>query len=319
MITGQDYSSCDTTSCPSFQAIHLQLKDILYKSMMNSFLQVTISYITDISEIMRLSRMLWLKFVAILDEHGGNSDLNSLAWQLMCDLRMNNVQPHHICPNEDCLFCHSKKPSDDADYSKSKGNLLEMLDHNIRETVRDTLANVLMMPGRVIEKQYDKRYAERLPYNSKFLLLAAFLCQQKRPVQDVNLFTTVNTGKRTNRGAKTSDDGTAYASSTTELQQLRVAKLPSFHVERLLGVFTSIMGQYGRTSRQTRVVVDMGTAELFEIISSLLTGGLLRGTSIDDSIDKTDFMTEKVRCTLSEEDAKVIAASVGFPLERYCL
>ena len=289
--------------------------------MINSFLQVVNSYITDISEIMRLSRMLWPKFVAILDEQGGNSDFNSLAWQFMCDLRKKNAQPYLTCPNEDCLFCHSKRPSDDVDYNKNKGNLFEMLDHNIRETVRDTVANVLMMPGRVNEKQSNKPYAERLPYTSKFLLLAAFLCQQKRPDQDVNLFTTVNTGKRTNRGAKTSNDGTAYASSTTDLQQLRVAKIPSFHVERLLGVFTSIMGQYGRTSRQPRkAVADMGTEELFKIISMLITGGLLRGTSKNatNRIDKTDFMTEKVTCTLSEEDAKVIAASVGFPLERYC-
>ena len=139
----------------------------------------------------------------------------------------------------------------------------------------------------------------------------------------MNLFTTINTGKRSNRGSKaSSDDGTNFASSSSDLKQIRLVKIPSFQIERLLSVFTSIMGQYGRTSRQSRKVGDMGTEELFKIISSLIAGGLLSSasnTSGNRIADKTGFVAEKVSCTMSKEDAQIIASSVGFPLHKYCV
>lgn len=289
---------------------------------MNSFLQIANSYTSDVSEIMRLARLLWLSSIAIFDDKESNHHYQDLAWQLMICLRKENENVHPCCTNRDCSFCNSEAHDDGLELNNIRVKLLEMLDHNVRETMRDLLANVLMMPGRVIEKRPDKPYAERLPYITKFLLLAGFLCQQKRPDQDVNLFTTINTGKRTNRGAKKSDDGTAYAFSTADLKQLRVAKIPSFHVERLLSVFTSIIGQYGHTSLQSKKVGDMGTEEMFKIVSSLIAGGLLRyanNASVNRLVNKSDFMSEKLTCTLSKEEAKTIASSVGFPLDKYCL
>jgi hypothetical protein len=292
--------------------------------MMNSFLHVANSSTSDVSEIIRLSRMLWSEFVAVFDNRECNGDYQTLAWQLMCFLKRDSYQTHNSCTITNCSFCHAENPAVDSDFNSIKNKLLEKLDHNIRDTVRGLLANVLMMPGRVIERKHGKPYVDRLPYTTKFLLLAAFLCQQKRPERDVNLFTTINTGRRSNRGAKTSVDGTAYASSTSDLKQLRVAKIPSFHVERLLSVFTSIIGQYGRASHHSTKVTDMGTEELFKSISLLIAGGLLSAASNSNATgnritDKSDFMLDKVTCNLSLEDARLMASSIGFPLDKYCL
>lgn len=323
MITGQSYSDCCKALFPSLQSAELKLKDILYKSMIHSFLQVADSYISDISEIMRLCRMLWSEFIDVFNNQEKNKEYQELSRELMCHLRGENDQSYHRCAGGDCSLCSDKNNSNSKIKSNNaKGKLLEKLDHNIRESVRDMLANVLMMPGRVIEKICSKPYAERLPYITKFVLLAAFLCQQKRGDQDVNLFTTINAGRRSNRGAKTSNDGTNYATSSSDLRQIRLAKIPSFQIERLLSVFTSIMGQYGRACRQACKVGDMGTEELFKVISSLIAGGLLRSASNSSgnrSSDRTDFILEKVTCNLSKEDAQVIASSVGFPLNKYCL
>jgi hypothetical protein len=289
--------------------------------MINSFLRVIISYISDVTEILRLSRMLWTQFIGIFENEDRSSEYQELVWQLASSQIQENDKRYPSCTNKDCALCQGIISDVNVESSIIKNKLLEKLDSNIRDTVRDVLARNLMMPGTVIEKQHDKAYAERLPYTTKFLLLSAFLCQQKRSEQDVNLFTTINTGRRSNRGAKTTGNESTHASSSSDLKQLRVVKIPSFQVERLLSVFTSIMGQYGRLSRQACKVSDMGTGELFKIISSLIVGGLLQSTSNSSNraADKTDFMAEKVTCTLSKEDAQIIASSVGFPLDRYCL
>jgi hypothetical protein len=68
----------------------------------------------------------------------------------------------------------------------------------------------------------------------------------------------------------------------------------------------------------------MGTEELFKSISSLIAGGLLSAASNSNATgnritDKSDFMLDKVTCNLSLEDARLMASSVGFPLDKYCL
>lgn len=321
MITGHSYSSRLELSCSSSQYIKLNLQTVLYKSMIHSFLQVADSYISDVAEVVRLSRMLWSEFINIFDNQERCKEYQELVLQVMSCLRNDGDNSYPICTKNECSLCN-RSSEDNVNLNHAKGKMLEKLHHNVRETVRDVLGNVLMMPGRVVENKTDKAYAERLPYTTKFLLLAAFLCQQKRPEQDVNLFTTINTGKRSSRGAKAAGEGAAFASSASDLKQLRVAKIPSFQIERLLSVFTSIMGQYGRTARQAGKVADMGTDELFKIISSLIAVGLLRsaGNSSGNRVaDKTDFIMEKVICTLSKEEAQIIASSVGFPLDKYCL
>ena len=290
--------------------------------MINSFLQVISSYLSDISEIVRLARMLWPEFIAIVDKQDNNQEYQAFAWQIMYRLRKDNGKIYPSCTNNKCQLCAMKNSDDSSEFNCVKGDFLEKLDHNIRETVRRILANVLMMPGRVIQEKNDKPYAERLPYTTKFLLLAAFLCQQKRPEQDVNLFTTINTGRRSSRGSKQSEENSAFAFSASDLKQLRVVRIPSFPIERLFSVFTSIIGQYGRSLHQANKVADMGTEELFKVVSSLIAGGLLRyasNTGFGKTMDRSDLMMEKVTCTLSKDDAHVIANSVGFPLDKYCV
>ncbi|KAL3779482.1 hypothetical protein HJC23_000041 [Cyclotella cryptica] len=327
MVTGESYSFYDRAICPFFRTIIAELNDIVYKSMVSSFLLSVKSSLFDVSEVLRLARMLWSEFIFPFDRKESQKDYQTLAWQMIHCLRHNikNANSNLKCAGEECSLCNRVAHAYcfGAEITKLhdiKNELFEKLDHNIRETVRNLLADVLMMPGRVIEQKSVKPHAERLPYNTKFLLLAAFICQHKTPDRDVNLFTTTNNGKRSNRSSKLSSEATSYAFSSGDLKQQWLAKTPWFSLERLLSVFTVIINHYGETICVANEVAEIGTEELFRNISSLIAGGLLhsiRKSTVTRVVDQTDFMLEKLACSLSREDAQIIASSVGFPLGQF--
>merc|ERR1712071_207007 len=189
------------------------------------------------------------------------------------------------------------------------------------DDMRRLLSSIVMMPGRALPKKDIEPYAKRLPYTTKFLLMAAFLCQHKRPEQDVNLFTTTNTGKSRRRRSKEPDQGVAYASSSKEVKR----RAPSFPLERLFSVFLSIMSQYGRhfmnyKEKGVSIVAQLGTDRLFQNVSQLIASGLLSSVTgaAKFNLDLMEMTSAKFSCTISREDACVLASSVGFPLEKYC-
>mmetsp|Transcript_14797 Transcript_14797/g.23222 ORF Transcript_14797/g.23222 Transcript_14797/m.23222 type:complete len:296 (+) Transcript_14797:2-889(+) len=294
---------------------------------MNSFAAAVKSSTLDITEIMRLARQLWLEYVAPLDRTNGRDDpsLKSLVWQVLLCLR----RDAGLSNDPDCSLCQCLSSGTDDDVSVMDLNMLkqrlsEKLDRNMRDALRRILTSTVMMPGRVLHKQNIEPYARRLPYTTKFLLMAAFLCQSKRPEQDVNLFTTKNTGKSKRGHVKKSGDELAYASSSKEIKQ----RQPSFPLERLFSVFYSIIAQYGQhfmhyKEKGAPIVSQLGTERLFQNISQLITSGMLSSigcVKFDEKYnhDLLDMTSTKFSCTISRDDACVIASSVGFPLEKYC-
>jgi len=326
---------CTTTShmfsCTIANTLRSKLNELLYTSMMNSFVPSVKSSTHDITEIMRLARLLWPEYVAPLDRTNGCDDpsLKALVWQAMHSLRRDTALSNEHCHDSNCSFCQCLASGANGvasvmDLNVLKQRLSEKLDRNIRDNMRRLLSSTVMMPGRVLHKQNIEPYAKRLPYTTKFLLLAAFLCQSKRAEQDVNLFTTKNTGKSKRRRTKNADEGLAYASSSKELKQ----KQPSFPLERLFSVFYSIIGQYGQhfmsyKEEGASTVAQLGTERLFQNVSQLITSGLL--SSIGNvkfneryDHDLMDMTSAKFSCMISRDDARIIASSVGFPLEKYC-
>ena len=297
--------------------------------MMNSFIPSVISSTHDITEIMRLARLLWPEYTAPLDKNSNYDDpaLVSLMWQVVGGLYREDESLDDPCT--DCSFCQQLSTGVDEtsveNLNTQKQRLSEKLDRNIRESMRKLLSNTVMMPGRVLMKETQHPYAGRLPYITKFLLLAAFLCQNKRSEQDANLYTRQNTGKSKRRRANKPGDETAYAASSKDMTQ----RQPSFPLERMLSVFYSIIDQYGQNHYMTykeegaSVAAQLGTERLFRNISQLIATGLLSTTGSakfnerynQNLMDKTDA---KFSCNISRGDARVIATSVGFPLEKYC-
>jgi len=331
-IMGRSPSTSHMFSCNHASKLRSELNDLLYTSMMNSIVPSVKSSTHDITEIMRLARLLWPEYVAPLDKSKdcGDPSLKALMWQVLGCLQRDTNSSNELCHDSNCSFCRymSVKTGDDAavmDLNVLKQRLSEKLDKNIRDGMRSLLSTTVMMPGRALSKQNSNEYAGSLPYITKFLLLAAFLCQKKRAEQDVNLFTTKNTGKSKRKRSNKSDEGSAFASSSKDLTR----RQPSFNLERMLSVFYSIIGQYGQhymnyKEEAVSTVAQLGTERLFQNISQLIATGLLSSigsVKINEKIDHDlmEITSAKFSCMISRDDACVIASSVGFPLEKYSL
>ena len=315
--------------CDRVTTLRLRMYDILYSSMMNSFVPSVISTTHDMIEIIRLARLLWPAYVEPV-ESCDDDTIEELTWKIVDCLNGDGgdsiAMSCKAILESSCKLCQYSTSTgvESTDLNSLKQQLSEKLDRNIRETMRGLLTSTIMMPGRVLPTKDGTPYAERLPYITKFLLLASFLCHNKRKEQDTNLFTTENTGKSKRRRVNKTEDGTAYASSSKDLIQ----RQPLFPLERMLSVFASIIGQYGHSHYMSykevgvTTVAQLGTTHLFHNVSQLITTGLLRKNgkaTFDDKYDHDlmEIMSVKFSCTLSRDDALVIASSVGFPLEKY--
>lgn len=328
MVIGRSNLTCHKHTCAAVNSVRAHFEQICYSSLLGWFISNVKGSTQDLTEIIRLTRLLWPEYIAPLD--GGSGSMNQtfeLAMaRMICHLRKNESDANVGCNCSTCTCLSSTEGSrSDVDFAVLKQRLFEKLDKNIRETMRGFLSTVVLMPGRVLNKQSSKTYAERLPYVTKFLLLAAFLCQNKKAESDKNLFTKQSTGK-SRRSKNKADVGSSYASSSAELKQLTVRQT-SFPMERLLSVFYSIMSSYGQNSMhhngEGTNVSEMGTERLFQNISQLNATGLIRragssSTNASKTKDLTEMTAAKFTCTLSREGARVIAESVGFPLDRYC-
>lgn len=329
MVTGRPNLTNQKHACEVTSAVREKFEQICYSSLLSWFIASVKGSTHDLTEIIRLARFLWPEYMSPIDGSAGNINpvLESAMWQILFYLRRDVVENSVQCNCSSCVCLSSEADVSQisVDLAVLKQQLFEKLDQNILETMRGFLSNVVLMPGRVLNKHSSKPYAERLPYVTKFLLLAAFLCQNKKAESDKNLFTKKSTGM-SRRSANETDLGSSYASSSAELKQL-TARQASFPIERLLSVFYSIMSSYGQSSmhqnREGTNVSVMGTELLFRNISQLDATGLIRrvgSSSTNASKNKhlTDMTSAKFTCTVSREDARVIAETVGFPLDRYC-
>ncbi|KAL7473944.1 hypothetical protein ACHAXS_014311 [Conticribra weissflogii] len=322
----------ETTSeevpCIPYSFLRSKLHDMLYNSMLNMFLPSIERRTRDLSEISRLARMLWKEYVAPLDsieDATMDQSIHMLMKQIFVSIYSERRSSMNIC-SSNCNFCQqlsSKSESNpiETKFGTAKTQLIGKLDQRARESMRILLSTCVMMPGRVIRKEHGMPYPERLPYTTKFLLLSAYLCQNKRPDHDANLYTSKNTGK-SRKKVDSSTAGSAYATTSSELKQI-TGRTPTFPLERMLSIFSSIVGQYGtflsRRDDGAPAVAPLGTERLFRVVSQLRATGLLEVTGkIDSGDNPLDLMHAKLSCNLSREDAKVIAASVDFPLETYC-
>ena len=153
--------------------------------MMNSIVPSIISSTNDITEIVRLARLLWPDYLSPLDKmHGSsNSSAEKLVWQILgCmrqDIGVSSEDRQHHASVECCSFCQHLRSDLASETSDLQLNVLEQqlseeLDRSIRERMRSLLSSTVMMPGRVLSMENSSPYAGRLPYITKFVLLAAF-------------------------------------------------------------------------------------------------------------------------------------------------
>mmetsp|Transcript_7117 Transcript_7117/g.11270 ORF Transcript_7117/g.11270 Transcript_7117/m.11270 type:complete len:802 (+) Transcript_7117:3-2408(+) len=163
----------------------------------------------------------------------------------------------------------------------------------------------------------------RLPYLSKCLLLACFICQHNKVDQDRKLFNTSSNGKRRKQQHEGDSEMGAYAS--WDEKALRALRPRSFPLERMLSVFVNIVAlhdgenlvhehDHGATIRS--FLSSLGHNVFFETIGRLRLDGLLKEIPNKEGIQLSNYM---YFCELGRDDANSLAESIGFQLEKYLI
>ncbi|KAL3139926.1 hypothetical protein ABBQ38_004216 [Trebouxia sp. C0009 RCD-2024] len=149
-----------------------------------------------------------------------------------------------------------------------------------------------------------------LPYNSKLLLLAAYIASRNRPASDRKLFDNT-VGKRRRKNALASDRQAEGAKEA----QLR-GPIP-FPQERLLSYFWNLLrseGNDGCASDQNEGAArQQQSAEVFMLLRSLVSLRLLSqaaGDMLDDG---------KYQCNIKDELAQKLAHNLQINLSAYLL
>lgn len=256
----------------------------------------------DMSEYIRLCRLLWPSYLSILS----NSNMNA------------NIGETNIPANSNpCLS---------ADISTILSPSME----SIRKHIRHLMSVCLPIAGQgyhhhsIEERGYIRMKSsteDKTAYLTKFLLLAAFICQRNKSDHDEVLFTDKSQGKKSKRSKESWDDNIAFATSAQMQTELKSFRVPSFPLERMLSIFSSIVCKYGKglgdstseNDASKNVTVDMGTYPFFQAISHLRQVNLLVSS---ESIHNDRLLTN-FTCSLCMDDAMKIAEEVNFPLMHY--
>jgi len=243
---------------------------------------------------------------------------------------------------------HTTKPK--PDYSSLiDRETLEKLGQYLRPHLLRVLPHCLLRPGRAfvsalpsLEPTYQK-----LPYLAKFLLLAAYLCQKNKADQDRILYTNQRTGQRQKtKNINNQSESLTHASSQRSQRELRMERMTSFPLERMLSVFSSICNKYAmekndrihthnnssgddrdRDGGASINVSHLGNVSMMNCLSELRQHGHIQEASSsgsrnmgDENLAYSRSMTSaKFICTLSDKEAIVMAKNVNFPLNDYLL
>lgn len=297
--------------------------DKIYESMIDCILQSVENTTRDIREIIRLSRKFWSSYIKpIFDDPSIIKDIHQFR-------NKNNEVANSPTDGFEEILYHKARSNlrqllSDSLLCLGNGRDVSLNSPNIQTTSNDTFSSN--------NKSY--LFPEKIPYFTKYMLLAAYLCQCNKSDHDTVLFTNQRSGRgkrrRSNADKLTDHGNVTHATSTLARKELLKMRISSFPLERLLSVFSSIVSKYGTDSlllrRQTQAgfidLRQMGTTILFESLAQLQQFSFIQfagSNSYESSqaLQSSHFSSAKFTCNLTHEQAQNIAAFVGFPLSRY--
>ena len=300
----------------------------IYMSLVEIVIQSTESSTRDIREMLRLICILWPIYTKpLLAESSG--------------LLVECVQAFQKITKEELNAIIQKGKLEDQSILRK---VSENLGSKIRVHIREVMKTCLLNPGLnycPIENSEKGAFnskqtsSQRLPYFTKFVLLAAYLCQSNRPDRDRKLYTNQKSARRKRGGGKEShSESVSYTSSAKAQQELQSTKVPSFPFERMFSIFSSICKKnavgsmkqtYGKMMDPTVDSIDvseLGSIGILSSIRELCDLGLLtelRSTNAknDQSAMNKGFSNTKYTCNLARDHANEIATSVGFNLSLF--
>ena len=332
-IVGNDYLPSESAKDGPRQEFQLSVID----SFLDTVVQSVSSITRDIREMIRMGRLLWPSYILPLRP-------DRIAEALETARRRTHTRLERLPtpgPPEMGLIGSEEK--------EIQKELLAILDEAILPQMKSFLDEGLYMikgftslpKGNASSNVSTDNASSHsdLPYLSKCLLLAAFICQTNKPDKDKALFTIQRNGKKNSsagpRAGINDTEGLAYGSTTWEQQRLKMLRPRHFSLERMLSVFVNMVGLIGGEEKlwlgthrkdPSELIHSMGSASFFESLSRLREIGLIRevhGASIggDDctTFEGINLTSPKYWCELNREDAEAIAASVDCPLSNFIM
>lgn len=288
---------------------HETLIKQLYKSLVDIIIQSVESTTRDVREMLRLARMLWPTYIGPLG-----------------------------------TYVYPVGPHDPSVNSAVSGNILEKLGQDLRPHIRQMLPQCLLRPGRALSSTNAvASVSNELPYLAKFMLLAAYLCQTNKADHDQVLYTNKRGGRKKKKGDNHSESVT-HASSQQSQRELKLDRVTSFPLERMLSVFSSVCNKYAQngedvdttranhpsdTVNGTVNVARLGTTSLMKCLSDLRQCGLIHEASASATSASASNITDgnmvysksitstKYTCSLSRRQAEAISKDLNFPLHLY--
>ena len=289
-------------------ALSQQIVNKLYVSLVEVVIQSVENITRDIREMLRLLRLTWPFYLEpILNNDSTGSSLLSLLEQ-NCPISSN----------------------ENGEEGQLKGQVSEKLGQKIRPHIRKMLNECLLQPGKTNVENEEATSKEGnktevgLSYYSIFLLLAAYLCQVNKAENDLKLYTNRASGQRSRKGRRSNQpndtqmESITHASSIKAQQNLKIEKLPSFPLERLLSIFSSITGKYASDSCIANK--SLGSMSTFAKISELEELGYISCVDNDSNARKSLMMSTsslQYNCKMSNNQAVEFAKAVHFPLSNY--
>lgn len=329
-----------------FESSHVDQRQKFEKCIIDSFLDTvvqTLSSVTrDVREMIRMGRDLWPSYILPLDPQRIQTTLDTARRRRNARLG----QKSKDCSKDD------RASEDSVSAEELQKELLAILDEALLPIMKTCLEEdlfVIKRHGTCLNMQVDNAGSviashkatcdSDLPYLSKCLLLAAFVCQNNKSDKDKTVFTIQRNGKKNSRqGHRAGDndaDALAYGSTSLEHQPLKMLRPRTFPLERMLSVFVNIVGLIGgeeklrlsvNVSEPSDLLNSMGSSSFFESLVRLREIGLLHevpGTSIGGDTytfsEGINLTSTKYWCELNRDDAEALARSVDFPLENFLL
>lgn len=278
----------------------------LYDTFLENIIKSLHDITVDVKEYVSICRSLWSQYTEPLRKSKIRKTLNA-AMRDSAEMQLNSTM------------------GDSGGVQPDTKQVISILDRRFQPRLRAFMEKGFSAGALVFPVIGGSRSAadevHDLPVMTKYLLLAAFLCQINRPDRDRELLSIEKNGRRRrSSGHRDNDEENAFGSNVEESKSLQRRYFPA---ERMLSVFNSIVSNLDDSAATIPARDKVSGLRAVESMSFYNNVSFLRDIGMihehghrqcDDTIRLRD---PKYSCPLTKEDAKSIATTINFPLGRF--
>ena len=291
----------------------IPMKSFLSKvvsAFLSTLVQFALDYTRDVAEFIRLGRSLWPKYIRPLSSNLIDETIEIAQKEAS---RKGNSE---VELEREILKLIGQRFFKNHTSARSGVICRLFLSQPIKHTSDSTIAPPV---GSSHPFEMD------MPYLRSCLLLAAFICQNNRPDQDHKVFLVQGNGKRRNRTRERMNAGEneAFASSSSDIQQLKSLRPRPIQLERVFSIFATLVQlnpeSFAGMDDQTKGWQFLGSKRLYSDLAQLTDLGYLHPIVFNGSVksEQVNLNAAKYWCSLTKEEAVRVAKRFDIPLESY--